>query len=61
MEAGDAEHGVVDALAFQTAAAEIFRLFMRAKACSTLARTLRWKVLCSSFQAGSSAWPGSRR
>jgi len=27
---------------------------MRAKTCSTRARTLRWEVLCSSFRAGAS-------
>lgn len=35
--------------------------FMRAKVCSTRARTLRWEELWASFQAGSSVWPGSRR
>ncbi|MFE9679448.1 hypothetical protein ACFYO5_35965 [Streptomyces sp. NPDC006259] len=33
---------------------------MRAKACSTRARTLRWAALCSSFQQGSSVWLFSR-
>lgn len=30
---------------------------MRAKACPTRARTLRWEGLCSSFHACSSPWP----
>jgi hypothetical protein len=33
-----------------------FHPFIRAKACFTRARTLRWEALCSYFQAG--ARPG---
>jgi hypothetical protein len=61
VQAGDAEHGVVDAVAIEAAVAEGFQVFIRAKACSTRARTLRCEVLCSSFHGSSSLWPGSRR
>lgn len=46
---------------FRPQSRRIFQVFMRAKVCSTRARTLRWEVLWASFQAGSSVWPGSRR
>ncbi|KUH36398.1 hypothetical protein ATE80_23785 [Streptomyces kanasensis] len=39
----------------------IFLGFLRAKTCSTRARTCLWDLLCSSFQAGSSPWPRLRR
>jgi hypothetical protein len=48
VEAGDAEHGVVDAVALETAVASIFQVFIRTKVCWTRARSLRWEVLCSS-------------
>jgi hypothetical protein len=45
---------------FRWQSRRIFRVFIRAKACSTRARTSRWEVLCTSFHAGSSLWPRSR-
>lgn len=61
MHPGNAEHGVVEARAFRRQSRRIFHVFIRAKTCSTRARTYLWDLLWSSFQPGSSVWPRSRR
>lgn len=40
---------------FRRQSRRIFHAFIRAKTCSTRARTLRWDALRSSYQAGNSA------
>lgn len=55
VQASDAEHGVVNAVTFKRQSRRIFQVFMRAKTCSTRARTLLCERLCSSFQATSSS------
>lgn len=54
MYPGNAEHGVVEARAFRQQSRRIFHVFIRAKTCSTRARTYLWDLLWSSFRSGSS-------
>jgi hypothetical protein len=71
VQAGDAEHGMCTLSPFEAAVAWTFRPFIRAKVCSTRARSYACERLCSSFHPGraspssgcgmTSRCPGSRR
>lgn len=57
---GDAEHGVLDPVALETALAEDLQVFMRATTCSTRARTRLCERPCSRCQPSNSS-PRARR
>ena len=61
VQAGDPEHGVVDAVALQPAVAEDLPALHPGEDVLDAGTDLAVEALCSSFQSGSSLWPFSRR